>query len=190
VNVYLRLWLTCHLLSAICCCRLYLSQISGMSSTLTQPHRLCLFRVLLDACPFCFLQYTALPACCNCSLFYLELLWGYAPPPLSGGSCHTLDTVGWLLLSEHTGGGGLFIYSSRKGVLLPHSLELRAPCPLCCMSLFLFFQLLVYYSDWFFPFFPWWGSVWLGGYADFSQGCLWEYLVLLICSHVGLPNRL
>jgi hypothetical protein len=52
VNIYLRLQLTCLLLSAICCCRL------------------CLFRFLLDACPFCFLQYTALPAFCNCSLFF------------------------------------------------------------------------------------------------------------------------
>jgi hypothetical protein len=34
VNVYLRLQLTCHLLSAICCCRLYLLQISGLSFTL------------------------------------------------------------------------------------------------------------------------------------------------------------
>jgi hypothetical protein len=31
----------------------------------------------------------------------------------------------------------------------------------------------------FFLFFPGWGSVCLGGYADLSQGCLWEYCVLL-----------
>jgi hypothetical protein len=30
-----------------------------------------LFRVLLAACPFCFLQYAVLPACYNCSLFLL-----------------------------------------------------------------------------------------------------------------------
>jgi hypothetical protein len=35
VNVYLRLQLTCHLLTASCCCRLYSLQISGMSFTLT-----------------------------------------------------------------------------------------------------------------------------------------------------------
>jgi hypothetical protein len=31
---------------------------------------------------------------------------------------------------------GLFIYSLREGVLLPHSLELRAPHPLCFVSFF------------------------------------------------------
>jgi hypothetical protein len=60
VNVCLRLQLTCLLLSAICCCRL------------------CLFRVLLDACPFCFLQYTALPTFCSCCLFCVRV----ARPPL------------------------------------------------------------------------------------------------------------
>jgi hypothetical protein len=59
VNVYLRLWLTCLLLSASCCWRLYWLQISGMSLTFTEPHRLCLFRVLLGvmatvtSLPFC-----------------------------------------------------------------------------------------------------------------------------------------
>jgi hypothetical protein len=47
VNFCLRLWLTCLLLSACCCCRLYWLQISGVSLTLTWPHRLCLLRVLL-----------------------------------------------------------------------------------------------------------------------------------------------
>jgi hypothetical protein len=136
VNVYLGLQLTCLLLSAICCCRLYL------------------FSVLLDACPFSFLQYTALPAFCNCSLFFLCSLhvgscpsstlrwdvpnfshwwkpsplqahWGRwchscllrsaclftvcvreCPPPLSGGACHTVAIVTSLPLSKHTGGGG------------------------------------------------------------------------------------
>jgi hypothetical protein len=64
-----------------CCCRLYLLQISGMSFILTYLHRLCLFRVLLDACPFCFLQYTALPACCNCSPFSFRVLMGRCPSP-------------------------------------------------------------------------------------------------------------
>jgi hypothetical protein len=29
----------------------------------------------------------------------------------------------------------------------------------------------------FFSFFPGWGSVWPGGYADLAQGCMWEYRV-------------
>jgi hypothetical protein len=56
-------------------------QISGLNFTLTYPCRLCLFRVLLGTCPFCFLQYTALPACCNCSLFLFRVHLGKCPSP-------------------------------------------------------------------------------------------------------------
>jgi hypothetical protein len=145
VNVYLRLQLTSLLLSAICCCML------------------CLFSVLLDACPFCFLQYTALPAFCNCSLFfYLEFTWGGAPSPHSSAACHTLATVGCLLLSKHTGGGGttpafsgwLIYLQFHEGVPLPYSPELRAPHPLCYMS---FFSCLFIIQFVFFSFFSWVG---------------------------------
>jgi hypothetical protein len=47
VNVHLRLWLTCLLLSASCCWRLYWLQISRVSLTFTYLHRLCLLRILL-----------------------------------------------------------------------------------------------------------------------------------------------
>jgi hypothetical protein len=47
VNVYLRLWLTCPLLSASCCWSLYWLRISGVSLTFIQHHRICLFNVLL-----------------------------------------------------------------------------------------------------------------------------------------------
>jgi hypothetical protein len=86
VNVCLRLQLTCLLLSAICC------------------FRLCFFRVLLDARPFCFLQYTALPTFCNCRLFFYIVHVGSGPP-------HSLVEVStWQPLlqacpfSKHTGG--------------------------------------------------------------------------------------
>jgi hypothetical protein len=47
------------------------------------------------------------------------------------------------------------------------------PPTLLHVFLFIFFQLLVYYSVCFFPFFPaGWGSVCLGGYADLAQDCL------------------
>jgi hypothetical protein len=86
--------------------------------------------------------------------------------------------------------GGL-IYNLHEGLPLPHSPELRAPCPLCYVSFF--FQLLVYYSVCFFLFFvfPGWGSVCPGGYANLVQGCLWEYHVPL-CSPGGLllPSRI
>jgi hypothetical protein len=42
-----------------------------------------------------------------------------------------------------------------------------------------FFVVLAYYSVFFFSFFPGWGSVCPGGYADLAQGCLWEYCVPL-----------
>jgi hypothetical protein len=38
-----------------------------------------------------------------------------------------------------------------------------------------FFVVIAYYSGFFFSFFPGWGLVCLGGYADLAQGCLWEY---------------
>jgi hypothetical protein len=63
VKVYLRLPLTCLLLSAICCCRL------------------CLFRVLLDACPFCFLQYTALPTFAIAIFLFIYRSGGERPSP-------------------------------------------------------------------------------------------------------------
>jgi hypothetical protein len=55
---------------------------------------------------------------------------------------------------------------------------LSAACP---------FQFLVYYS----VFFVGWGSVCPEGYVCLSQGWLWEYCMLLICSPVGLhlPGR-
>jgi hypothetical protein len=62
VNVYLRLQLTCLLLSTICCCSL------------------CLFRVLLDICSFCFLQYTAL-SFAIAAFFLIYSLHGVWPSP-------------------------------------------------------------------------------------------------------------
>jgi hypothetical protein len=176
VNVYLRLQLTCLLLSAICCCRL------------------CLFTVLLDACPFCFLQYTALPA------FFLQFVLGVALPcspvehatlqlPLEAfPSPSTLGEVVPLLPSL----AHVFIYSSSDCVPLPHSPELRAPRPLCYVSFFFFSAACLLFSLFFSSFLsPVWGSVCPGGYAALAQGCLWEYCMQL--SSPGgllLPSRI
>jgi hypothetical protein len=80
---------------------------------------------------------------------------------------------------------GLFIYSSHEGVLLAHSPEPMAPCPLCYVSFF--FQLLVYYSVFFF-FFTLDGSQSVQGAMLICPG---EYRMLLICSPGGLclPSR-
>jgi hypothetical protein len=87
------------------------------------------------------------------SFFYLEFSWGCTPPPLSHGVCHTLAIVGYLSLWKHVGevalqpafSSWLVIYSLCGGLPLPHSPELREPCPLCYVS-FYFSQLLIYYS--------------------------------------------
>jgi hypothetical protein len=60
---------------------------------------------------------------------------------------------------------GLFIYNSVR-VSPPHLL------------FYVSFLLLLLIIQ-FFSFFPGWGSVCPGGYADLSQGCLWEYHVPL-----------
>jgi hypothetical protein len=68
---------------------------------------------------------------------------------------------------------GLFIYSSMRDSS-PPTLVLRAPHPLCYVSFFFCCCLLFSFS-----FFPGWGSVCPGGYADLAQGCLWGYHVPL-----------
>jgi hypothetical protein len=44
---------------------------------------------------------------------------------------------------------------------------------------------LLFIIQFFFSFFPGWGSVCPGGYADLAQGCLWEY-----CMPLSLPGGL
>jgi hypothetical protein len=87
---------------------------------------------------------------------------GSTPTPISSGAFHRTATVTSFLHSKHTGGG--------EGVPLPNSLELRAPRPLCYLSC-----CCCLFSLFFFSFFPGWGSVCPGGYADLVQGCLWKY---------------
>jgi hypothetical protein len=61
-----------------------------------------------------------------------------------------------------------------KGLLFPPSSALRAPCCLCYVS---FFVVIIQFG--FFSFFPGWGSVCPGGYADLAKGYLWKYHVPL-----------
>jgi hypothetical protein len=68
---------------------------------------------------------------------------------------------------------GLFICSSVRDSPPPLFGAHSAPPSL----LRVFFVVIVYYSV--SLFFPGWGSVCPGGYADLAQGCLWEYHVLL-----------
>jgi hypothetical protein len=92
----------------------------------------------------------------------------------------TTVTVTSFSLSKHTGGGDTApAFSSRLVVRdcpSPPFGAQGAPPSL----LRVFFVVVVYYSVWFFfSFFPGWGSVYPGGYADLAQGCLWEYHVPL-----------
>jgi hypothetical protein len=111
---------------------------------------------------------------------------GSGSRPLSGGAFHMTASVTSLPLSKPTGGGG----TTPAFPSWLHSLELRAPRPLCYMSFFLF-SCLFFIQFCFFSFFPGWGSVCPGGCADLAQGRLWEYCVPL-SSRGGLlfPSRI
>jgi hypothetical protein len=66
----------------------------------------------------------------------------------------------------------LFIYSSGR-IPLPQLRRSGRPT-LFATCLYCSYCLLLSFS-----FFPGWGSVCPGGYADLAQGCLWEYRVTL-----------
>jgi hypothetical protein len=78
----------------------------------------------------------------------------------------------------------LFIYNSVRDFPSPPFGTQGAPPSLLCV-----FFVIAYYSV-YFSFFPGWGSVCPGGYADLAQGCLWENHMLL-SSPCGLllPKR-
>jgi hypothetical protein len=172
VNGYLRLCLTCPLLSACCCWRLYLCR-SGVSLTLIWPCRLCLLRVLLctshcyKLSPFqahwgrwhCthFLR----PAC----LFTVHMGSGssplscgvFLPPPLL--QAFLLLVAGHMLLLQPSPArlASLQFHEVFPSPTLRHSgrLTLFATCLLCCYCLLFSFS-----------FFPGWLSVCPGGYSD------------------------
>jgi hypothetical protein len=95
----------------------------------------------------------------------------FLPPPLL--QAFPLLVAGWVppLLPSPA---SFFIYSSMRDCPSPplwHSGHptLFATCLFCCYCLLFSF----------FSFFPGWGSVCPGGFANLAQGCLWEYHVLL-----------
>jgi hypothetical protein len=104
----------------------------------------------------------------------LEFAWGYAPPSLCSGAGYALAAFTSLPFSKRTGGGAatptfscwLVYLQFEWGVLLPHSPELRVPCPLCYVSFFFPAACLLFSLGFFFSFFPGWESAFPGGYTD------------------------
>jgi hypothetical protein len=129
-------------------------KISGMSLTLTLPHRLCLFRVLLGAfTSFPLSKHTggggATPIFSG-QLVYLQFTWGVSlpPSPVEFSSLRHFYKLSysWLLGGCHhscllPSPANVFIYSSMRDCS-PQSSVLRVPHPLCYMS----FVVVVVYS--------------------------------------------
>jgi hypothetical protein len=105
---------------------------------------------------------------------YLQLMWevGLPPSPVEFSSLHHSHKLShfWLLgvrpHSHPLQPGPACLFTVPGGIPLPASSALQVPHHLYYMSLL-------------FSFFPGWGSVCPGGYADLAQGCLWEYHVPL-----------
>jgi hypothetical protein len=78
---------------------------------------------------------------------------------------------------------GLFIYSSGRDSPPPPQHSMRPT--LFAMCLYCSYCLLLSFS-----FFPGWGLVCPGGYADLAQGCLWEYRMPLSspCPCLPMPS--
>jgi hypothetical protein len=119
--------------------------------------------------------------CCSCwqmCLFTAHVGGGssplscgvFLPPPLSQAFLLLVAGRTPPLPPSRSGPACLFIVLG--GIPLPPSLVLRVPHLLCDMSLFV---LLITQ----FLFFPRWGLVCPGGYADLVQGYLWKYRVPL-----------
>jgi hypothetical protein len=156
-------------------------QTCGLSLALTWSHRLCLLRVLLcpaaTATSFPLSKLTGggdtAPAFSGW-LVYLQLTWevGLPPSPVEFSSlCHFYKlSHSWLL------GMCCLLPSpaSLWGISPPHLFGTQGTPP---SLLRVFFVVIAYYSV--SLFFPGWGSVCPGGYADLAQGCLWEYRVPL-----------
>jgi hypothetical protein len=113
---------------------------------------------------------------------FFPLLWSFPPPTATFTS---FPAPGCSACAAAPAFSSRLVYLQFcEGLPLPPFLVLRAPCPLCYVS-FCCYCLLFSFS-----FFPGWGSVCPGGYADLAQCCLWEFCMPL-SSPCGLllPKR-
>jgi hypothetical protein len=181
VNLYLfcfRLQLTCYVLPAACCCRLYLLQFAGDAVTPTYSSRLYLFRVLLGTCPLPFLQCGVFPALYSPSAHLFRVCVGNLPSPtlrwsmLNVSHCHkpSPPKVCWQGSPNPPSLAGLFIYSLCG--CLPFLLQCsrHTPPPHYMSFSILYYSVVLCVCVWH-------RSVCPGGYAGLSQEWLWGYRV-------------
>jgi hypothetical protein len=114
--------------------------------------------------PFPALQWS-FPPTATLQAFLLQGCWGE-------GSCHSCLLCPACLFMVPWG-------------IAPHHLFITQGALPSFLHFFVVFVVVVYSVCIFSLFFPGWGSVCSGGYADLAQGCLWEYCMLL-----SSPGRL
>jgi hypothetical protein len=174
-------------------------QISGVSLALTWPLRVCLLRVLCASSCYELSPFQAHWGRWHCTRFLSPVClftahMGSGSSPLScefSSLCHSYKLSRSWLLGTHpcscqrlSGQARLVYLQFREGFPSPplrHSVHptLFAMCLYCSYCLLLSFS-----------FFPGWGLVCPGGYADLAQGCLWKYHVLLSSPWPHLPSHL
>jgi hypothetical protein len=158
-------------------------QISGVNLALTWPRRLCLLRVPLGvtatATSFPLSKHpgggdTALASSGLC--VYLQFMWevGLSPCPVEfplTAIFTSFPVPGCWVWAAAPAFSSWLVVRDFPSPCLQHSGHptLFATCLFCCYCLLFSF----------FSFFPGWGLVCPGGYADLAQGCLWEYHVPL-----------
>jgi hypothetical protein len=153
-------------------------QISGVSLTLTYPHRLCLLKVLLGvtttATSFSHSKYTeggdTAPTFSGWCV-YIHFTWEVGFPPLlwsfpPTATFTSIPVLGcWTCAAAPTFSGWLVYLRFHEGFPLSPSSVHRAPC---CLYYMCFFYWLLFSIS----FFPGWGLVCPGGYADLAHSCL------------------
>jgi hypothetical protein len=167
-------------------------QISEVSLALTWPLRLCLLRVLLGtaatAISFPLSMHIeggdTAPAFSGLSV-YLQFTWEVvlAPSPVEFSSHHRFYKLSCFWLLGVCSCSCLLQLACCEGFPLPPLFGAQGTLPSFATCLFCCYCLLSSFS-----FFPGWGSVCPGDYADLAQGCLWEYCMLLSSPCLRLPK--
>jgi hypothetical protein len=121
----------------------------------------------------------------------LQLTWEVGPPPSCGVFLPLPLSQAFLLLvagcapapTSALSSQAWFVYLQFLGGILLPPLWLSGLLTIFATCLYCSYCLLLSFS-----FFPRWGSVCPGGYADLAQGCLWEYCIPLSSPCPCLPK--